>query len=118
MNPHDDGIGIDEYVDWLIEAGYPIERVEDFGQWVQRFEDGLRALPDRQAQNTVLPLLLAVRRGALDFQPPEPRSGPRLPPSGSGRGPRGPNRCSGDIPHVTREVIIRYATDLEALGLL
>ena len=31
MNPHDDGIGIDEYVDWLIEAGYPIERVEDFG---------------------------------------------------------------------------------------
>ena len=23
MNPHDDGIGLDEYVDWLIEAGYP-----------------------------------------------------------------------------------------------
>ena len=33
MNTHDDGIGIDEYVDWLIEAGYPIERVEDFGEW-------------------------------------------------------------------------------------
>ena len=24
MNPYDDGIGLDEYVDWLIEAGYPI----------------------------------------------------------------------------------------------
>ena len=24
MNPHDDGIGLDEYVDWLIEAGYSI----------------------------------------------------------------------------------------------
>ena len=23
MNPYDDGIGLDEYVDWLIEAGYP-----------------------------------------------------------------------------------------------
>ena len=22
MNPHDDGIGLDEYVDWVIEAGY------------------------------------------------------------------------------------------------
>ena len=24
MNPYDDGIGLDEYVDWLIDAGYPI----------------------------------------------------------------------------------------------
>ena len=23
MNPYDDGIGLDEFVDWLIEAGYP-----------------------------------------------------------------------------------------------
>ena len=30
MNPHDDGIGLDEYVDWLIEAGYPIQRIDDF----------------------------------------------------------------------------------------
>jgi len=29
MNPYDDGIGLDEYVDWLIEAGYPVERVGD-----------------------------------------------------------------------------------------
>ena len=93
MNPHDDGIGIDEYVDWLIEAGYPIERVEDFGEWVQRFEDGLRALPERQAQNTVLPLLLAVRRGALDFQPPQPHArGLGFHRAVPGRGPRGPNR--------------------------
>ncbi len=38
MNPHDDGIGLDEYVDWLIEAGYPIQRIGDFGEWLQRFE--------------------------------------------------------------------------------
>ena len=38
MNPHDDGIGIDEYVDWLIDAGYPIERIGDFGEWLRRFE--------------------------------------------------------------------------------
>ena len=46
MNTHDDGIGIDEYVDWLIEAGYPIERVEDFGDWVHRFHAAWRPCPN------------------------------------------------------------------------
>ena len=48
MNPHDDGIGFDEYVDWVIEAGYAIQRIGDFGEWLQRFETALLALPDRQ----------------------------------------------------------------------
>ena len=26
LNPYDDGIGLDQYVDWLNEAGYPIQR--------------------------------------------------------------------------------------------
>ena len=38
MNPHDDGIGLDEYVYWMIEAGYPIRRIDDFEEWMQRFE--------------------------------------------------------------------------------
>ncbi len=54
MNLHDDGIGLDEYVDWVIEAGYPIQRIGDFEEWVQRFETGLRALPDRQRQHSPL----------------------------------------------------------------
>jgi hypothetical protein len=32
MNPQDDGIGFDEYVDWLIGAGYSIKRIDDFGE--------------------------------------------------------------------------------------
>ena len=39
MNPHDDGIGLDEYVDWLIEAGYPIQRIGDFGRVVAAVRD-------------------------------------------------------------------------------
>ena len=70
MNPHDDGIGFDEYVDWLIEAGYPIQRIGDFGEWLQRFETGLRALPDRQRQHSVLEVLLL--RPFQDLQPAEP----------------------------------------------
>ncbi|ETB34047.1 peptide synthetase, partial [Mycobacterium avium subsp. hominissuis 10-5606] len=57
MNPHDDGIGLDEYVDWLIEAGYPIERVDDFDQWLHRMETALHALPERQRHQSVLQLL-------------------------------------------------------------
>src|ERR1700733_2616256 len=45
MNPYDDGIGLDEYVDWLIDAGYSVQRVGDYGTWLQRFETTLRTLP-------------------------------------------------------------------------
>ena len=74
MNPHDDGIGLDEYVDWLIEAGYPIQRIGDFGEWLQRFETGLRALPDRQRQHSVLQVMLSLRDSSL-LQPAEPNRG-------------------------------------------
>ena len=50
MNPYDDGIGMDEFVDWLIDAGYPIQRIADYGDWLQRFETALRALPEKQRQ--------------------------------------------------------------------
>jgi hypothetical protein len=38
VNPYDDGIGPDEYVDWLIEAGYSIVRVPSYDSWLPRFE--------------------------------------------------------------------------------
>jgi thioester reductase-like protein len=46
----DDGIGLDEYVDWLIQAGYPIERIGDFGEWLRRFETGLRRKTSRKSR--------------------------------------------------------------------
>ncbi|MGO4443554.1 amino acid adenylation domain-containing protein [Mycobacterium sp. 2YAF39] len=119
MNPHDDGIGIDEYVDWLIEAGYPIERIADFGEWLSRFEAGLRALPDRPRQHSVLQLLLVVREGASSVQAPPPTLG--------SYGPTDRFRAAvqeakigsdNDIPHITAPTIVKYVTDLQLLGLL
>ena len=119
MNPHDDGIGIDEYVDWLIEAGYPIERVEDFGQWVHRFHAGLAALPEQQRHNTVLQMLLILLHSDHDVQAPEPTLGSFAPTDRFRAAVQaahiGPD---GDIPHVTPEVITKYVTDLKLLGLL
>src|SRR5262249_44590142 len=62
LNPHDDGISLDEFVDWLIEAGHPIERIEDHGEWFRRFEAAVRALPERQRQHSLLPLLHAYQQ--------------------------------------------------------
>jgi fatty acid CoA ligase FadD9 len=62
MNPYDDEIGLDEYIDWLIDAGYPIQRIPDYACWLQRFETSLRALPQRQRHHSLLPLLHRYRR--------------------------------------------------------
>jgi tryptophan 2,3-dioxygenase len=115
MNPHDDDIGLDEYVDWLIEAGYPILRIGDFGEWLQRFETALRALPDRQRAGTALESLL---HNSNDLQPVEPTRGSLAPTERFRAAVQdakiGPN---DDIPHVSAPIIIKYVTDLQLLGL-
>ena len=121
MNPHDDGIGLDEYVDWLIEAGYPIQRIGDFGEWLQRFETGLRALPDRQRQHSTLQVLLSLNSSNL-LQPAEPTRRSVAPTdrfrAAVQEAKIGPDKDIPDIPHVSAPIIIKYVTDLQLFGLL
>src|SRR6202007_2989703 len=56
LNPYDDGIGLDQCVDWLIDAGYPIQRIPDYDGWLQRFETSLRAPPERTRPHPPRPL--------------------------------------------------------------
>jgi fatty acid CoA ligase FadD9 len=113
MNPYDDGIGLDEYVDWLIEAGYPVARVGAYDAWLQRFDTTLRALPERQRQASLLPLIHNYQR------PETPLLGSIAPTdrfrSAVQDAKIGPDK---DIPHVTPAVIVKYITDLQLLGLL
>ncbi len=113
MNPYDDGVGLDEYVDWLIDAGYSIQRVGDYATWLQRFETTLRALPQRQRQYSLLPLLHNYRR------PDKPINGSMAPTdrfrAAVQEAKIGPDK---DIPHVSAPIIVKYATDLQLLGLL
>jgi fatty acid CoA ligase FadD9 len=113
MNPYDDGISMDTYVDWLIEAGYPIARVPDYAAWLARFETTLRALPEKQRQASLLPLL-------HNYQQPEHPINGSLAPADRFRAAVqdtkiGPDK---DIPHITAPVIVKYIADLELLGLL
>jgi fatty acid CoA ligase FadD9 len=113
MNPYDDGIGLDEYVDWLIDAGYSIQRVGDYAGWLGRFETTLRALPERQRQYSLLPLLHNYQR------PSVPINGSMAPTdrfrAAVQEAKIGPDK---DIPHVSAPMIVKYITDLQLLGLL
>lgn len=113
MNPHDDGIGLDEYVDWLIDAGFPVRRVGDYATWLQRFTVAVNALPDRQRQVSLLPLLHNYQ------QPGIPVRGAVAPTERFREAVQdakiGPDK---DIPQVTPQVIVKYVTDLQLLGLL
>ncbi|WP_433602474.1 carboxylic acid reductase [Nocardia sp. CA-135953] len=113
MNPHDDGIGLDEYVDWLIDAGCPIQRIADYEDWCRRFEAALRGLPEEQRQNSLLPLMSVFRRPLVPT-----RGVPGLVERfrAAVRDAKiGPDK---DIPGITAPIIAKYVADLRLLGLL
>ena len=117
MNPHDDGIGLDEFADWVIEAGYPIQRIGDFSEWLQRFETGLLALPDRQRQHS--PLRGLRLRSSNFLQPAEPMRGSFAPTDRFRAAVKEAKIGPGnDIPHISAPIVIKYVTDLQLLGLL
>lgn len=111
LNTHDDGISLDTFVDWLTGAGYRIQRMDSYAGWLDRFTTALRALPEKQKQQAVLPLLSAFA------EPTRPAPGPpaerfRAAVRQAGVGP------GKDVPHITAELIRKYAADLTRLGLL
>nr|WP_245836121.1 non-ribosomal peptide synthetase [Mycobacterium rhizamassiliense] len=119
MNPHDDGIGFDEFVDWVMGAGYPVERIDDFGEWLEQFETRLRALPDRLRRQSVLQVLELRLHNLTHVDAFTPTNGSfastdrfRAAVQDAKIG------ADHDIPHVTAPVILKYVTDLQLLGLL
>ncbi|WP_396882805.1 carboxylic acid reductase [Mycobacterium sp. SMC-4] len=113
MNPHDDGIGLDQFVDWLAEAGCRIERIADYPEWLSRFETALRNLPERQRQASLLPVLDVYRH-------------PQIPINGAFCSTRRFQAAvaeagigvEGAIPHIDAPIVEKYLCDLEFLGLL
>jgi fatty acid CoA ligase FadD9 len=113
MNPHDDGISLDVFVDWLIAGGHDIRRIDDHDEWLARFETALRALPDKQRAHSVLPLLDAYRK------PEQPLRGAPAPTDvfrGAVRSAK--IGADKDIPQLSADLIGKYVSDLRQLGLV
>jgi fatty acid CoA ligase FadD9 len=112
MNPYD-GIGFDEFVDWLIDAGCSIQRIGDYGDWLRRFETSLRALPERQRNSSLLPLL-------HNYQKPEKPINESMAPTDRFRTAVQDAKVGSDkdMPHITPHIIAKYVSDLRLLGLL
>jgi fatty acid CoA ligase FadD9 len=113
MNPYDDGISLDTFVDWLIYAGQQIHRIDDYHDWLTRFETALKTLSGKQRQYDVSPLLNAYR------EPAKPHRGAPVPTEVFHAAVRAAKiGVDKDIPHITPELIDKYVTDLHHLGLL
>jgi fatty acid CoA ligase FadD9 len=113
VDPHDDGVSLDTFIDWLTDEGRKVQRVDNYTDWLTRFETALQALPLKQRQHTVLPLLDAYRR------PQQPISGSVVPSRVFHAAVRSAEVGSDkDIPHLQQKLLRKYVTDLQHLGLL
>jgi fatty acid CoA ligase FadD9 len=113
LNPHDDGVSLDVFVDWLIDGGHDITRIDLYDHWLARFETTLTALPEKRRIQTALPLLDAYRK------PDKPVNGAMAPASVFHAAVRQAKiGADNDIPHITSALINKYASDLRRLGRL
>ena len=113
LNPHDDGISLDSFIGWAIEAGHPIKRIDDYADWFSRFEAALRGLPEKQRHQSSLPLIHQMRS-----------------PMPSGTGANVPAQrfradvrkhaigADKDIPHLSAAFIRKYLDDLRVVRLI
>ena len=110
VNHHvDDGISLDTFIDWIEEAGYVLERVPAYGDWLGRFETKLRMLPEAKRQLSSLSVLGSLRRA----RPVETMVSSKRFQDAVRALPIGP-----DVPHLSRGFIRKCLEDMRQLGLI
>jgi fatty acid CoA ligase FadD9 len=109
VNHHDDGISLDTFVDWIEIAGYPVQRIRRYGEWVERFEMSLRGLPEHQRQQSSLITIDSLRHPAAG----DPVGGSQQFQAAVRGLPVGP-----EVPHLTQDFIVKCINDMRALGLV
>jgi len=108
-SPNPSFVAFDDFVDWMIEAGCPIERVAGYSDWFRRFETAMQALPEDQRAQSMLQIL-------------EPYRHPQHPGMGEGvaceRFAREAEAAGYPAPQLDAVLIRKYVADLRHLGLL
>lgn len=112
MHPDPHGPSLDRMVDWLIADGAPITRIEDYPEWLRRFEIGLRGAPEQLVARTVLPLLDAFRQ-PTGMAPLTAPATSRFASAVAAAGLAGPD----GVPGLSAPLTAKYRSDLAALGM-
>jgi fatty acid CoA ligase FadD9 len=109
-SPHEDGeASLDSFVDWMIDAGCAIERVEKYDEWLSHFETAMLALPEEQKQESLLTLLEPYR------QPQRAATRSNMP---ADRFVAATRAAGYEIPQLSAELISKYVADLRHLELI
>jgi fatty acid CoA ligase FadD9 len=105
----DEAVSLDDFVDWLIQAGCRIERIDRYDAWLARFKTAMRALPEAQRQQSMLAILepyrhpqRAVTKSLLSAQKFHAAS----------------QAAGFDTPQLSSGLIEKYVADLRHLRLL
>lgn len=108
-SPQPEYLGFDHFVDWMIDAGQPIARIDDYDDWFQRFETALSGLPEDQRSHSLLQIVEPYRR-------------PQHPGMGEGvacqRFAAAASAAGYPPPPLGPEMIHKYVADLRHIGLL
>lgn len=107
--PHDDAVSLDDFVDWMIEAGCEIERIDNYSEWFSRFETAMRILPERQRQASLLNILEPYRR---------PQTASRRSVLPANRFHEAARNTGEEIPHLSADLIKKYISDLRQFDML
>jgi fatty acid CoA ligase FadD9 len=108
-SPHDDGISLDTIVDWMIDAGRKIERIDDYDEWLSRFETAMHALPEERQARSMLQILGPYRH---------PQAAVAKATLSAERFQAAATSLGCEIPHLSAELIQKYVADLQHLDLL
>jgi fatty acid CoA ligase FadD9 len=100
---------LDNIVDWIIDAGFPIQRVDQYAEWVSRAETAMRALPEQQRQHSLINVMDAYRH------PQQAASGAAVP---SERFQKALAAVGLEPPHMSKSLIDKYISDLKLLDLV
>jgi fatty acid CoA ligase FadD9 len=108
-SPHEDAISLDNFVDWMIEAGCAIERIDRYEDWLSRFETAMNALPEEQRNQSLINILGPYRHHQT--------AGTKSMLSAD-RFRAAADAVGLAIPHMSAAVIRKYVADLRHLKML
>jgi fatty acid CoA ligase FadD9 len=103
----DNGISLDTMVDWMIEGGRRVTRIDDYQEWVSRCETAMLALPPAQRRHSLHEVMAPYR------YPGVPTNGPTVPSACL----RAAVKAAGVELPLSKELIDKYVGDLNRLGL-